>query len=150
MTVKDLKARLTELGLSTTGLKNELIERLQSASSQEPQSTSMDELHTDPSIEEPAIQKLKDDDLSASLETVVKVESSTTNEVPESLDSSTAHSTPQTSMSTEQIISIETPVDSVVSSENVTDSEPTNTDSGAGTSSSSQTATVLETSNSAE
>ena len=150
MTVKDLKARLTELGLSTTGLKNELIERLQSASSQESQSTSMDELHTEPSIEEPAIQQLQDDDLSESLETVVKVESTTTNAVPESLDSPTAHSTPQPSTSTEQIISIETTVDSVVSSENVTDSEPTSTDSGAGTSSSSQTATVLESSNSAE
>jgi len=150
MTVKDLKARLSDLGLSTTGLKNELVERLQSASSQEAQSTSMDELHTDPLIEEPAIQQLQDDNLSAPLETVVKVESTATSEAPESLDSSTAPSTPQPSTSTEQIILIETPVDSVISSENVDDSEPTSTDSGAGTSSSSQTATVLESSNSAE
>src|SRR5271154_4757424 len=150
MTVKDLKARLTELGLSTTGLKNELIERLQSASSQEPQSTSMDELRTDPSIGEPAIQQLQDDDLLAPLETFVKAESTTTNEGRESLDSSTPYSTPQPSTSSEQIISIETSVDSVVSSKNVTDSELTSTDSGAGTSSSGQTATVLESSNSAE
>src|SRR5277367_2001366 len=57
MTVKDLKLRLSELGLSTTGLKSELVERLQSASSQEHQSTSVDQLHRN--LPESAIQHLQ-------------------------------------------------------------------------------------------
>lgn len=150
MTVKDLKTRLSELGLSTTGLKGELVERLRSASSQETQATSKDETHTEQLIDKPLIAHLQDVDPTAPLEPIVIPENVETDEFTEPLDSSMVPSIPQPQTPTKPTISSEIPVDLVIPSENPIHSESTVPSATAGISALTEPQTDIESSNSAE
>lgn len=119
MTVKDLKTRLSELGLSTTGLKSELIERLHSASVEEIQATPTDEAHTEHLIEEPSIQHLRDVDPTSPLEPIVIPEKVTTTESAEPIDSSMIPSIPQPQTPPKPTLSAQIPLDPSMPSETV-------------------------------
>ena len=149
MTVKELKLQLAELGLSTSGLKNELAERLQSALTQASQPTSPGVLHPERPIEELAIQQLQDFDSSAPLQPLAVSEGLPVKESTESLDSLTVPSIPQPLTPPEPPISIEAFVQPFVS-ERVPDSEPSTAGANGIVSSISQTATVVDSSSSTE
>ena len=148
--MKDLKTRLSELGLSTTGLKGELVDRLQSASSQETQTTSKDETHTEQSIDKPPIQHLQDVDPTAPLEPIVILEKAEIDKFTEPLDCSMVPSIPQPQAPTKPPISTETPVDPVIPSENPIHSESTVPNASAAISALTEPQTDIGSSKSAE
>lgn len=150
MTVKDLKTRLSELGLPTTGLKGELVERLQSVSSQETQTTSKDETRTEESIDKPPIHHLQDVDPTAPLEPILIPEKVEIDEFTEPLDSSMVRSIPQPQTPIKPTISTEIPVDPVIPSENPIHSESTVPSATAGISALTEPQTDVESSKSAE